>query len=344
MPLAREVYGADVAADGRRKGGRQFRTPLVGRPALLVAVAFSCFGLSCSGSAGHADSLLTAASTSSSTTTPTSPTVNPTTVTSSPSPADNAVQHVSVAAGGGNEYLYDTSLTALDAGPVEITLTNGGTVEHQAMVIRLADTVDLAQFSLDLLAAPTRLNIFRLAQGFGGPNGVWPNGAASTTQTLTPGNYAMVCLLPGTGLPNAARGMIRPFTVRARTTPTTIPATGGDLPEFRLDEFRFVGPSELRAGQTVRVVNVGRQTHELGLYRLEGAATPEDLVAAFERADPQPPTKEGAGLGGVRPGGEATFVLPRTPGSYALVCFFPDTSGSGKTHVHLGMLSRLTLS
>ncbi|MEA3217787.1 MAG: hypothetical protein QOJ19_3943 [Acidimicrobiia bacterium] len=257
----------------------------------------------------------------------------------------DAVQHVSVVAGGGNEYLYDTSLSTLAAGPVEFMLTNRGTVEHQAMLIRLADAVDLAQFSLELLAAPTRLNIFRLAQGFGGPNGVWPNGAASTIQTLTPGSYAMVCLLPGTGLPNAARGMIRPFAVTARQTPPTIPAdTGGDLPEFRLDEFQFLAPPGLRAGQSVRVVNAGHQTHELGLYRLEGTATPEDLVAAFERADPKPPTKEGAGLGGLRPGGEATFVLPRTPGSYALVCFFPDTSGSGKTHVHLGMLGRLTLS
>jgi hypothetical protein len=248
-------------------------------------------------------------------------------------------------AGGADEYLYDTPLTTLDAGPVEVTLTNHGTVEHQAMLIRLGDTVDVARFSLQVLADPTRLNIFRLAKGFGGPNGVWPNGYASATQTLTPGNYAMICLLPGTGLPNAARGMIRPFTVRAPGSgvPSSSDASN-DLPEIHLTEFKFIAPPQLRGGQTVRVLNEGRQTHELGLYRLEGAATPEDLVVAFEQADPKPPTREGAGLGGLRPGGEAKFVLSRTPGTYALVCFFPDTPGSGKAHVHLGMLSKLAIT
>jgi uncharacterized cupredoxin-like copper-binding protein len=263
----------------------------------------------------------------------------PTTTATAPLPE---AQVVDVSA---TEYAFDTDLTTVDAGLVELRLTNDGAEGHQAMIVRFDDGADLGALIAASADDPTGIAPLQLLNGFGGPNGVAPGTTVASRQVLEPGEYLLACFIPADdGQPHANKGMVRPFTV-------TAPADGaaaaelepGDV-ELSTVDFSFETPAELAAGSTALVTNAGTQGHELDLVRLEGDATAED-AAAFELT--REGTSPGAGVAGVgilRPGGTATFRIPDEPGRYALLCFLPDVNGDGTQHVERGMVAEVTVS
>jgi plastocyanin len=241
--------------------------------------------------------------------------------------------------GGDQEFAFDTDLTTVPAGPVKVTLTNHGTLEHQAMLVRLEDGVDLARFAQEAAADTTGLKVLDLIDGYGGPNLAAPDGGtSSSTQTLDAGNYLLICFIPGPdGTPHAAKGMVKPFTVtEAEHEPAK--AVKADI---SLLDFAFSTQS-LHAGRTITVVNKGKQPHEIGVYRLHDGATFEEFKAATAAGKPQPADPAG-GLGLVKVGGTASFTAPAA-GRYVLVCFMPDVAGSGAPHFMLGMMSEVTIA
>jgi hypothetical protein len=145
------------------------------------------------------------------------------------------------------------------------------------------------------------------------------------------------------------QGMVREFTVTEPATaapPSPPPVTAGADAEAELVDFGFeLAGEELAAGSTLAVTNRGDQDHEIVAYRIEGDATIAEVTAALAdpTAGPPPIDPAGAGLGLVRPGGAATFVLPREAGRYVLVCFVPDVLGDLGSHLSHGMVREIEL-
>jgi uncharacterized cupredoxin-like copper-binding protein len=249
---------------------------------------------------------------------------------------------VTVPGGEGGEFAFETSPATLSAGPVEISITNHGELEHQAMVMRFDDGADFAAFAAAAASDPTGVAALDLVEGFGGPNGAAPGETRSTTQVLEAGDYMLICVLPGEdGLPHASHGMVMPFTVTEgdteldATTPTGVDA---DV-DVRLIDYAFDVAGPLQAGETVHVVNDGDQAHELVVYKLDEGATVDDFTAAMENPTGPPPATSGGGIGALSPGRAVDVTLPDEPGDYVLFCMLPDAAGSGLPHIAHGMVA-----
>jgi hypothetical protein len=83
----------------------------------------------------------------------------------------------------------------------------------------------------------------------------------------------------------------------------------------------------------------------MAIYKLADGKTVDD-VKTFLTSPPAgpPPFTPAGGVSALVPGTEITVDVDLKPGSYALVCFLPDTAGSGKAHFELGMLKQVTVS
>ena len=247
-----------------------------------------------------------------------------------------------------SEYAFVAPET-IPAGLVTLRLVNRGTELHHAVLWRLEQGKTLADLQAGLAQAmkhpaepppppPPWLTFL------GGPNAVLAGDTAMVTETLAPGNYALVCLIPGPdGVPHVAKGMLRPLVVRAATGPV-VPEPRADL-EIKLTDYAFaVGP--IPAGpHTIRVDNAGPQVHEVELAQLAPGKTPADLVSWDEHGEQGPPPVA-RWLGGIAPmaAGEHGYItVTLAPGTYLLLCFVPDAK-DGKSHIAHGMVREITIS
>lgn len=244
-------------------------------------------------------------------------------------------------------YQLDGPPPTLAPGLVRIELTNEGTEEHQATLIRLNDGVTLDEFAAGAGADDTGVTAFGLFEGYGGPNAAAPGGGtASSTQALVAGNYLMICFIPSPsdGVPHAVKGMLLPFTVEGDDADASLP--DNDVAgEIELDEFGFAGTDDFSGQGTFTVTNNGEQQHEATFYALADGATLDDALAFFggESSGPPPVTPAG-GLAAIAPGLDANVELDLPPGEYALICFLPDTAGDGAPHFTKGMATQVTVT
>jgi hypothetical protein len=240
------------------------------------------------------------------------------------------------------EYTYAGAPDELDAGPVRVTLTNRGGEEHQATFIRLNDGLSVR----NLQQAQDLIQAFALFKGFGGPNSVGPAQAATTTQILDPGNYAVLCLLPASdGQPHAQKGMFAELEVGGEVAAgAALDATKAPI---TLQDFAFGVPADFDGQGSYRVVNEGAQAHELAIYQVADGRTFAEVKAYFDggSSGAAPATHVGAGMAALHPGRDASLELALAPGTYVFVCFLPDTAESnGDSHVTRGMLQEVVVS
>jgi len=109
-------------------------------------------------------------------------------------------------------------------------------------------------------------------------------------------------------------------------------------------DYRLTLPTSLHAGfTTFRLVNQGRELHQLYLVRLSGDKSAADLVKAMKAGGPPPSwALDVGGANGVDPGSTAPDVTVRlAPGHYAALCVIP--SADGVPHVMKGMYADLTV-
>ena len=253
---------------------------------------------------------------------------------------------VTIPGGPDGEYTLDADLDGLTAGPVTVTLTNNGTLEHQAMVLRLRDGQDAGSFVAAAAADPTGTEALSLVEGYGGPNGVGPGDTGSTTQVLESGEYLLICVIPGEdGLPHAAHGMLVPFSVgAAEGGPARPPVDDPADADVSLVDFGFSVDGTFEPGDAVTVANDGEQAHELAIYRRGDDVTFEQAEAALrDPAAGPPPLEPAGGIGALAPGAAAQLTLPDEPGDYVLVCFIPEVAGDGRPHSAHGMVTELPL-
>jgi hypothetical protein len=230
--------------------------------------------------------------------------------------------------------------TETPAGPTRFTLANKGKEVHHLVVVR----IEQGRSFDSLLAALKKSELPpKWAHAIGGPNAVSPAISSDAVLGLTPGNYAIVCLIPSTdGVPHLAKGMIRPLTV----TPSDRQAseTPADL-TMDLTNYDFKLSAPVTAGtRVIRVANTADQLHEVVVVRLEPGKTMKDMFGweMSGRKGPAPGRYVG-GMAPLAPGDKGDFALAFEPGNYALICFVPDAK-DGKLHAMHGMLKTLTVS
>jgi len=268
-----------------------------------------------------------------------------TATTEAPAPgAEPAVIEVTVPGGPDGEFRFQTDLTTIEAGPVELRLQNDGALEHQAAIFRFDDGQDLGTFAAAAASEGPQAAL-ALVDGYGGPNAVAPGATGSSTQVLVPGAYALLCVIPdANGVPHAAQGMLHAFTVSEPSSPPAAVELAEPDVEVDLVDLAFLTDTELDAGATVRATNRGEQVHEIVTYRLEDGQTVEDVVAATASGGEPPPLGPAGGLVLLAPGRSADFRLPEEPGDYVFLCFVPDAaSPDGAAHLTRGMATQVTI-
>jgi hypothetical protein len=238
-----------------------------------------------------------------------------------------------------SDYSFSAPAT-LPTGLVSIRLVNSGHEPHHAQLLRLNDGVTFEQFAGALQQEGE--SALRLVSGEGGPGTIDPHGTSEVTLDLKPGSYALACFVSGPdGIPHMAKGMLKPLQVAPADAPAqAAPQIKGT---FTLKDFSFDMPDTLPPGPaTYKVVNAGRQMHELNVVKLASGKSPEDLLA-WEKAPAGPPPFESAGgINAFSADGSGYMTLELQPGSYVAVCRVPDPA-SGVPHLHLGMLKHFTV-
>jgi uncharacterized cupredoxin-like copper-binding protein len=234
----------------------------------------------------------------------------------------------------------------ISAGLTTFRLINRGKELHHASLVRLGDGKRVADFQAALEAAMKNHTPPPAWMGFaGGPNAVTPGDTATATQTLEPGSYVFVCWIPSAdAVPHVMKGMLHSIVVSAAATPSG-PEPVADL-SIKLTDYDFQLSRPLVAGtRVVRVENAGAQGHEIVITALSAGKTLQDFIA-WEQGGEKGPLPTGRWLGGVGTldaGGHAQFTTTFAPGSYLLLCFWPDAK-DGKPHVVHGMAKQITVS
>jgi uncharacterized cupredoxin-like copper-binding protein len=240
------------------------------------------------------------------------------------------------------EYAYDMG-DSIKGGLVAMTLDNsGGKESHEAELARLDEgkTLDDFKAAMDAQGPPPT---WYHAAGGSGP--VSPGETSVYTANLDAGTYVIMCHVPAAsdGKEHAEHGMIRQLTVTE--------GEAGELPDaqatVQAKEFEFVGLDGLRAGeQTVRFENTGQQQHFAAMATLAEGKTVQDLLAYFSADTPPPGPPPFTGFPGFMatfdPGQQAVRTLKLEPGTYAVVCFIPDTDGT--PHAAKGMAQEFKIT
>lgn len=227
------------------------------------------------------------------------------------------------------------------AGLTTFRFVDAGKQLHHAQLVRLNDgkTVADLEGAMKKGGPPPSWMVFA-----GGPNAPRPGGGVTvSTQELEPGNYAIICVIPGPDhLPHIMKGMAHPLTV--------VPAVGAAAPEpvadvvVHMKEYGYQLSSPITAGaHRLQVENDGSQPHELELVRLADGKSVVDLEKWVDSQQGPPPGEPLGGVATMAPGEQAFFSADFTPGRYALICFVPDAK-DGKPHFIHGMAQEITVS
>ena len=236
----------------------------------------------------------------------------------------------------------------IPAGLTTFRLVNQGKELHHASLVRLGEGKSAADFQAGLAAAmkshtpPPSWMTFA-----GGPNAVTLGDTAIATQMLEPGSYAFVCWIPSLdGIPHVMKGMMHPLLVTAGAAPAPAAVEPATDVTIKLTDYDFQLSQPLTAGKhVVRVENTGAQAHEIVIAALAPGKTLGDFIA-WEEGGEKGPLPTGEWLGGVTTldtGGHSQFATTFAPGSYLLLCFWPDAK-DGKPHIMHGMAKQITVS
>jgi uncharacterized cupredoxin-like copper-binding protein len=239
------------------------------------------------------------------------------------------------------DYAFRTNGSAA-AGMTMVRMRNLGQEDHQTQFMRLEGGVTLAQVQAAFQTDPNAVT--RLAMLVGGPGTAPAGGTSAALMDLHAGQYLLACFIPGRdGVAHAAKGMVLPLQVMARTGPAApAPATDGRVV---MREFSFaLSASSFPAGRRmIAVVNEGVQPHEFAVLRLSPGKSAADVTQFFVAPAGPPPFAAAGGTTALSPGQHGIAVLDLTPGNYAVTCFVPDPA-SGKNHLQLGMIAGFSVT
>jgi len=239
------------------------------------------------------------------------------------------------------DFAYEAPDT-ISAGMVTLKLVNQGPDLHHVQLLRLSDGKTFADLAEGLKSMKPGEPMPPWIHDVAGPNTPVPGGEQSLTEELQPGNYAIICFIPGADhVPHAMKGMMRPLTV--------VPATGAiaaapvaDITVKMTDYAWEVTPAITAGKHVIRIENSAEQSHEMFIAQLAPGKTVAELAAWVENQQGPPPGKPIGGISGMAKGGVVYLPVDLEPGQYGLYCFLPDAK-DGKPHIAHGMLTQITV-
>lgn len=225
----------------------------------------------------------------------------------------------------------------IPAGATEFRLENQGREPHHLFLMRLDEGKTLADL-VQVIEAHGPPPAW--AHEVGGPNASM-GAPANAVLVMTPGTYALLCMIPSPdGKPHVAKGMLRTLTVVPSDNPAALPPA--DL-TLTLTDYGFQFDKPLTAGRhVIRVRNAAAQGHEVVIVRMEDGKRAEDFVSWVHTMQGPPPGALVGGTTGFAADVENQITLDLAPGTYGLVCFWPDKS-DGKPHHEHGMLQTIAV-
>jgi hypothetical protein len=110
------------------------------------------------------------------------------------------------------------------------------------------------------------------------------------------------------------------------------------------NEFAFIAPASIAAGTTTfRLVNDGKEVHQISILQLAKGKTLADYAAALKANQPAPWAVGVGGPNAAGPGQTIDATLTLDAGNYILVCWVPSP-GAPVPHVAKGMIKPLTVA
>ncbi len=244
------------------------------------------------------------------------------------------------------DYEYDAP-ASIAGGLTQLSMSNGGSEDHNAVFVRLNDGVTFGDFTGALADVAAEADLEGIGTLVSGP-GAGPGGASDVVIDLAAGSYAVLCTVPDAEfVPHFALGMVQELEVtEARAEQPEPPKADVTV---RLNDFAFDAPDTLPAGPTTfEVVNDGPQLHEMVVAALDEGFTADDLVALLLSTEPPPPDAGpppfaliGAAVT-MSTGESALTPVDLEAGNYAMICFVGDPD-SGAPHFILGMVDSFTV-
>ena len=165
-----------------------------------------------------------------------------------------------------------------------------------------------------------------------------PKGVSSGQVVLPAGNYLAVDGNTNSGVPPHTF-----FTVTPSASPASLPAPQATI---QAEEFKFLGPSTLRDGETVRFQNIGFLVHMFVWEKAKSMAAAKQAVALIlsgheNKVGRKQFTTEGGFVNPIGSGSMEQTSITEPPGVYVLNCFM-DTQ-DGTDHASLGMDKIITI-
>lgn len=227
------------------------------------------------------------------------------------------------------------------AGSVELVINNQGAEAHHIQMLRLDDGQDGAA----VVAALEAGDVSGVEQGtfVGGPGAALPGVSQTALAELAAGSYVIFCEIqsPESGEPHYAQGMVAAFDVEDDGR-----AIADAEPEavLRITDGGYQLPEGFDGSGDLQVVNDSSHPAQAEIFRLQGGATPEDIVAFFTSPPSGPPPFITAGgVTSLDPGEEAVARLELESGDYAVLSFAPDPATGAPGFITGGLLSGLTI-
>jgi hypothetical protein len=240
------------------------------------------------------------------------------------------------------EFSYDAPDT-VTAGMVTIKLLNQGKELHHVQLLKLDEGHTAAELGEGLKhmkpTDPPPPWIHEVA----GPNSPIPGtGEFSITEDIAPGNYAIVCFIPGADhIPHAMKGMVKALTVVPATSASAA-APASDI-SVTLSDYAFAVTPAITSGKhVIKIENSASQAHEMLIAQLAPGKTPADLAKWVDDMKGPPPATPMGGISGMTKGATVYVPVDLPPGEYGLLCFLPDAK-DGKPHVAHGMMTQFTV-
>jgi hypothetical protein len=111
-----------------------------------------------------------------------------------------------------------------------------------------------------------------------------------------------------------------------------------------LHDYRFDAPKTLTKDSTLKIVNEGRQIHEVVLARVKGKPARSVRLAKQGKFGKIPFAGPPSQAVGLVSGGTTNIVTPKlAKGRYLLVCAYGDARSRNKPHAALGMARTITV-
>jgi plastocyanin len=233
----------------------------------------------------------------------------------------------------------------VEAGVVEITLTNGAKGRHDAQILRVEGNRSADEVISNSVDSEEGAPIPDWITDGGGLGAVAPGESATVTEVLQPGTYYLLDTesAQGSEQVNARKGGVAKFEVTGEEV------ADAELPEtdatITAEDFSFETAGIVPGDNRLTFENTGKQLHHVIALPIAKGSTIADVkkfVSSEEESGGPPPVDfESAKSSAVIDGGQAQVIeMPFKKGKYALVCFITNRDG-GPPHVAMGMIDEL---